>query len=205
MAATEENELPAAIDQLYRAVGDLVDPVKEMVQGRVLVAPSAYEQLVREIPATRSGDSFSRGVGRSLPPVYCDAVDLQVEIDSRTAELHPEGQDTPQRLRGLAGKRWRPQDTRKVRDAAEEIAAWRVSIRALTDPERVKTISAPCPACGRRWHYRQNAGETVRVPTLQLVIETGCRCLACGVFYPPDRYLWLVKLMGFDTPAGVVD
>ena len=96
-----ESTLPDAVDALYRAVGELVDPIKEMVQGRVLVAPSPYEQLLREIPATRSSDSFSRGVGRSLPPVYCDAVDLTVEIDSRTAELHPDGEDTPQRLRGL--------------------------------------------------------------------------------------------------------
>ena len=203
-ANDDESTLPAAVDDLHRAVGELVDPIKRLVGGTVLAGPSPYEDLLAEIPASTSGDSF-RGVAKSRPVVWVDALDLRIEIDSRTAQLHPDGQDTPQRLRGLAAKRWRPQDTRKVRDAATEIASWRVSIRALTDPERVKTISAPCPACGRRWHYRQNAGETVRVPTLQLVIETGCRCLACGVFYPPDRYLWLVKLLGFDTPAGVVD
>lgn len=201
-----ESTLPDAVDALYRAVGELVDPIKRLVGGTVLAGPSPYEDLLAEIPASTAGDS-SRGVAKSRPVVWVDALDLRIEIDTRTAQLHPEGQDTPQRLRGLAAKRWRPQDTRIVRDAATEIAAWRVSIRALTDPQHVKQIAAPCPACGTRWVYRTSAsaGETIRQPALQLITDTGCTCQNCRSFWPPDRYLFLCKLLGFAAPAGVIN
>lgn len=205
MTNRDEASLPDALDRLYAAVADLIDPAKQLVDGAVLVGPSAYEALLGEIPASASGENFHRGVGRSLPPVWCDAVDLRVTIDSRVKQLQPGGGSTPARLRALAAKRWRPQDAREVREAAEEIAAWVLSIRALIEPERVKHISAPCPACGRRWSYRQSAGELIRTPALALVTESGCRCLECRAFWPPDRYLFLCKLLGLAAPAGVVN
>lgn len=64
-------------------------------------------------------------------------------------------------------------------------------------------MSAPCPSCGRRWYYRRRDNENIRQPALQLVIETGCTCQACGAFWPPERFLFLVRLLGFDLPAGV--
>ena len=203
MTATDEASLPDALDRLYAAVADLIDPAKQLSDGAVLVGPSCYEMLVAEIPASAARDG-GRAVGKSRPPVWCEAVDLRVLIDSRAAQLHPRGETTPARLRALAAKRWRPQDERQVRAAAVEIQSWRASIRALVEPEHVKTISAPCPSCGRRWHYRQNAGETVRVPTLQLVTETGCRCLSCQAFWPPEKFLFLCRLLGFTLPEGIV-
>jgi hypothetical protein len=51
VAVATDGCLPTAVDRLYAAVAALVDPVKELVGGALLVAPSPYEQLVGEIPA----------------------------------------------------------------------------------------------------------------------------------------------------------
>lgn len=203
VTVTDERTLPAALDGFYNAVAGLVDPRKELFNGAVLAAPSLYETLVGEIPA-KGGDFGGRFNGRSIPPVYLDAVDLRTTIDARVKSWLPRGDSTPGRLRRLASRRWRPQDVRLVRDYADEVASWSVSITALIEPEHVKTISAPCPSCGARWFYKNHAGEQVRTPALQLVISQGASCLKCKVHYPPDRYLWLCRLLGFDLPAGVV-
>lgn len=69
----------------------------------------------------------------------------------------------------------------------------------------MKEISAPCPACGVSHVYRTKAGERVRQAALQIVAATGCRCLNCDATWTPDRYLLLIKVLGFDKPAGVLD
>jgi hypothetical protein len=202
---TDEASLPQAVDELYRAVAALVDPRKQFLNGRVLAGPSCYESLLAAIPAKSSGDTFSRGVGRSLPTVWCDAVDLRADIDGRVKDWRPQGDSTPQRLRGLASSRWRPQDAAQVRRYAAETLAWVSAIWNLIDPPSVKDVGAACPSCGRRWFYRNRDGEEIRQPALQLVTATGCSCQACGAHWPPDRYLWLCKLLGFDVPAGVLE
>jgi hypothetical protein len=202
---TDEASLPQAVDELYRAVAALVDHRKQFINGRVLAGPSMYESLLGEVPAKSSGDTFTRGVGRSIPCVFVDAVDLRAGIDGRVKSWQPRGDSTPARLRALASRRWRPQDAALVRRYATETQAWVSAIGNLIDPPHVKDVGAPCPACGRRWFYRSRDGEDIRQPALQLVIETGCTCQACGAHYTPDRYLWLCKLLGFEVPAGVLE
>lgn len=204
-ANTDEIHLPDAIDSLYRAVGALIDPAKEFINGQMLAGPSPYEHLLAEIPAKSGGEGFIAGVARSLPPAWCDALDLKVQIDTRVKEIQPAGDSTPDRLRALASRRWRPQDCRQVRDHATEIESWQVSIQSLLEPEHVKSITASCPSCGTRWVYRNIAGETVRQAALQLVINAGCTCQNCRATWTPDRYLWLCKLLQIDLPAGVLE
>lgn len=205
---TDEADLPAAVDELYRATAELIDGRKQFVNGRVLAGPSMYEALLGEIPAKSSGDTYSRGVGRSVPPVWADAVDLRATIDGRVAEWAKTSRrrevSTPARLRALAATRWRPQDAAQVLSYATEITAWVRTIQNLIEPVSVKAVSEPCPHCGRRWWYTHRDGEQIRQPALQLVIETGCTCQACGAFWPPERFLFLVRLLGLDVPAGVV-
>src|SRR5258707_9636873 len=81
--------LPAALDRLYAAVAGLIDPVKEMHVGAIVSAPSLYEQLVGAIPTTK-GDGMGRRAGRSVPPVWTDALALRIEIDDKTREWQPE-------------------------------------------------------------------------------------------------------------------
>lgn len=203
VAVTEETQLPDAVDELHSAVAGLIDQAKELVNGRILAGPSQYEILLSEIPATR-GEQGSRGVATSVAPAWADAIDLQATIDRRVKSWIPEGDSTPARLRVLASRRWRPQDVRAVRDIAAEVSSWTVSIKALVEPAHVKTVAAPCPNCNQRWYYRNHSGEQVRNPALQIVAEVGCSCQCCRAFWPPTQYLFLVRLLGFEMPAGVV-
>jgi len=202
---TDERTLPDAVDRLHAAVSGLIDPTKEMHAGQVLAGPSPYEHLLAEVPASMSGDGLMGGVARSRPNVWCDALDLKLEIDSRTKSMQPKGDSTPGRLRLLASRRWRPQDCRLVADQADEIGSWAISIRGLLEPEHVKQITAPCPSCGTRYVYRKHAGETVRQAALQMVAATGCTCQNCKATWTPDRYLWLCRLIGLDLPAGILE
>lgn len=203
VTAPDEATLPAALDALYGAVTGLVDDQKQLIGAQILAAPSLYDQLVGEIPASATAYS-GRFNGASRPPCWVDALDLRNVIDVRVREWLPAESTTPGRLRALASARWRPQDTRRVRDYANEIQGWAVSIHSLLVPEHVKQVAAACPSCGARWHYRKLAGETVRTPALQLVAATGCSCLSCRAFWSPDKYLWLAKLLQFAPPAGVL-
>lgn len=205
MTVTDERTLPAALDQLYAAVGGLIDTRKEQLGSVIREAPSLYELLLGEIPAKR-GDGETRSVARSLPNCFLDAIDLRVQIDGRVKAMHPAGRSTPERLRALAVQRFRPQDTRQVLEYAAELQSFALSIRGLTEPEHVKEISQECPSCGKRYWYRKDAssGEQIRTAALQLIPSQGCTCLVCKAFWPPERFLWLARVLGNDAPAGVV-
>ena len=203
VAQSDEKSLPAAIDNLYAAIGGLIDPRKELINGTVMGAPSLYASLVDQIPAS-SGEYSGRVHGASRPPVWCDALDLRIQIDAQVKQWQPKGDSTPTRLRALASQKFRPQDTATLRDYSNNIRTWTHTIKGYLDPERVKGVSAACPACGTRWVYRQHAGESVRQPALQLIVRQGCTCLACDTFWEPSRYLFLCRLLGFDLPPGVL-
>jgi hypothetical protein len=59
--------LPAALDRLYSAVGALVDPRKEIHACALVAAPSLWEELLGATPASKT-DGFSRGVARGKGP-----------------------------------------------------------------------------------------------------------------------------------------
>jgi hypothetical protein len=202
---TVDGCLPAALDRLYAAVAALLDERKEMVDGSILAAPSVYDQLVDAVPSTPGGE-HRRGRRTSIAPVWCDAVDLVDEVDTAVGSWHPVAGSTQARLRGLAARKWRPQDTRAVEQIAGIVESWVVQIMALLEPAHVKSISAPCPACGATTVYRRNsAGELVRQPALQIVAEHGCTCQACSYMWAPSHYLHLCRVLGFDLPEGVLE
>ena len=43
------------------------------------------------------------------------------------------------------------------------------------------------------------------MPALQIVADTGYTCLACKHTWGPDLYLHLARVLGFDTPEGVLE
>jgi hypothetical protein len=206
MSVSSERCLPAAIDRLYAAVARFADPAKELTQDALRVAPSLYEQLCEQIPAVARGDGRLRGAGRSVSPVWTDALDLRIEIDDAAQAWLPAGESTPRRLRALAARRWRPQDTKAVEQIAAAVESWAAGIAALLSPQRVKHVSAPCPACGASTVYRRDgAGELVRQPALQIVAEHGCTCQACAYTWAPSHYVHLARVLGYDMPAGVLE
>lgn len=194
------------LDRLNAAVSALLDPRKQMIDNVVYAAAGLYDQLAGEVPATVRRDyTMAMKAAGSMPPVWVDALDLRVEIDNAVECWHPTGTTTPARLRALAARRWRPEESRQVDQLTRNVESWCVEIRSLLDPDRVRRISAPCPACGASHVYRQNsAGEDVRQPALQLVGNQGCTCLACRHTWLPQHYLLLSRVLGFDAPEGVV-
>ena len=109
-------------------------------------------------------------------------------------------------MRALAARSWRPQDTRRFEQIAARVESWAIAVQSLLSPISVKQLSAPCPACGAKTAFRRDsAGERVRVPALQLVTEIGCTCLVCRHTWGPELYLYLARVLGFQTPAGVIE
>jgi len=204
MTFASDGNLPAALDRLYIAVAALIDPVKEMHDGVIVSAPSLYEQLSGELPATRS-DGVGQLARRSLPPVWTDGLNLKVEIDDTTRCWGSDAATAPARLRALAARAWRPQDAAAVEQIAGHVESWTVSVKSLLSPASVKHISVPCPACGATSvSRRDSAGEPVRAPALQIVTELGCTCQACRYVWSPAYYLHLAKVLGLAAPAGVI-
>jgi hypothetical protein len=197
--------LPAALDRLYAAVAGLIDPVKDMHDNVIVSAPSLYEQLVGSIP-TAKGEGMGRRASRSVAPVWTDALALRIEIDDKTREWRPESASTPARLRAVAARPWRTQDTGGVEQIAGRVESWSVSVQSLLNPVSVKHVSAPCPACGATTAFkRDSAGERVRVPALQIITELGCTCQVCRHTWGPELYLHLARVLGFQTPDGVIE
>ncbi|WP_156628813.1 hypothetical protein [Mycobacterium sp. 1274756.6] len=204
--ASPDEVLAPALARLDHAVAALIDPVIEYVQDRELAASSRYEQLCSEKrPSPQSCIGSGGRHAASRPAGRIDAIKLCAEIDGTTQAWSPAPGDTPQRLRRLVDRSWRPQDTARVTAIAGACEQWAIEISALLDPVSVKTLSAPCPVCGANRVYRQDdCGETVRQPALQIIAAVGCTCLACKAAWAPDQYLFLCRLLGFELPAGVL-
>lgn len=199
-----DGSLPAALDRLYAAVAAMIDPVKEWHDGRLLAAPSLYEQLCDLVERARRRGDGGRVGASSRSPAWWPALDLKIELDDEVRTWHPQGASTVKRLREVAAAKWRPQDCDTLDEKSARLEAWAVKIGELVDPPPRKYVKAACPACGVKTVYRQNdVGESVRVPALQLIPDEGCTCLACTHTWPPEHYLLLCKVLGFDTPEGV--
>ena len=205
MTATTQRDgnIQAARSRLGRAVQRLTGPRMGIHYNATVYGPSLYSQLASDLAGTQ-GDT--RTPAKSLPPLWIDACQLLDEIDTQTVKWAPIPGDTPSRLARLSFNTWRPQDTRMVDVIATRVDGWAEQIMHLLDPESVKHISAPCPHCEKQTVYRRDsAGDMVRQPALKLVLSQGCTCQACDAFWPPERFMFLCKLLGFDLPAGVGD
>jgi hypothetical protein len=44
----------------------------------------------------------------------------------------------------------------------------------------------------------------IRQPALQIG-PNGCTCSKCRAHWPPEKFLWLANLLGFEKPLGLVE
>lgn len=79
------------------------------------------------------------------------------------AGWEPDGNGTLERLRALAGRGWRPQDCDLIDDYCDRLERWVLTGADLLDRRPVVSLHVPCPRCGARFAYRDDAGESVRV------------------------------------------
>lgn len=214
---THEHQLPQAQRQLTDAITKLIDPKPQLTNGQLRYTQSLYTQLTDAIPGQYLGRT---GLQRSQPPLWIDAADLLTEINTTTRAWHPDTiawftgfvfviipihHTTPGRLRLLAQCRWRPQDTAQITRYANQIETWIKRIETLFAEHHVKHLPAPCPACDKKIVYRRDsAGELVRQPALQITTN-GCECQACHTIWGPELFMHLARVLGYPTPAGVLE
>ncbi len=199
-----DGDIVATVERLAAAVHGFASPLTAWMGGRVRTAPSLYEQLLQAIPAGR-GESFSRPQGMAGVPVWPKALDLRTDIDAAVGGWCPGRGSVPERLRQLASARWRPQDAEVVERYCADLERWAGAVRALLDPDPVLAVSAACPQCGADVARVKRDGEWVRQAALQVVVGTGCKCLLCGAFWAPDKYLMLMAELGLSMPEGVLE
>lgn len=202
-----DGNIQAARTQLGAAIDRLCQPKPKIINHQMRHSPSLYEQLRNDLSGTQPTDHKTHA--KSQPPIWIDACQLLTEIDTQTRKWTPDHSirmDTPTRLLITAAKTWRPQDTDHVTDITNTIQRWCDQITNLLEPQSIKTISAACPNCGRKTiTHRDSAGETVRQPALRIIADQGCTCQACKTHWPPDNYMFLVRLLGFDLPEWMLD
>lgn len=198
-----DGNIQAARTRLGRAVQRLTAPRPAVYHDTTRYAPSLYSCLKDDLAGTQ-GDT--RTPAKSLPPIWIDASQLRMDIDAQTVKWLPVPGGTPDRLQRLSFKSWRPQDFDTVSSIAAKVDLWCENIINLLDPESRKFIEgAACPRCGKTWVYRRDSGgDHVRQPALKLVVSQGCTCQACQAFWAPEKFMFLGRLLGYQTPEGVV-
>jgi len=211
-----DGQLGPARDRLDDAITKLIDPQTQLANNKPAEIPALYLQLYDAIPGDRG--TTNRSLARSMPPLWLDAARLYAWIDTTVRKWQPDydhckycehcSQALPVigRLERLRAKRWRPQDTHQILDYAAQLENWAIEIDTLLTPQNIKHVAAACPSCNHKTALRRdNAGELVRVPALQIIAETGCTCVVCKAHWAPEYYLHLSRVLGFEMPAGVLE
>lgn len=179
--------------------------------------PSLLDQLHDAVHSTQGGGGASAGVHRS--PIGLAAAELLGEIgatvrpaparqplyrtfEQRRAALAAQPRPAlAAQIRswaGLAGH-WRTTSPRQLVEAANQAHRWVGDGRDLLNPRRRMTASGACPRCGQTTaHVRDDTGEEVRRPALEIDVRTGwARCIvpSCDGSWPPERLPFLASLL----------
>ena len=197
-----DGNIVAAKRHLGHSVDRLVNQRPGVHLEATVYAPSLYHCLVSDLSCTQAD---VRTQAKSQPPLFIDGFQLRVDIDAQTHKWLAVPASTCQRLKLLAGKPWRPQDTELVQGMAQTIDGWCQKIVDMLDPKTRKYLSAACPSCGQSVVYRMDSGDRVRQPALKWAENTGFECQACKASWSPDQTLFFSRLLGFELPKGVLE
>ena len=105
------------------------------------------------------------------------------------AHGNPHGKGTVDRLHQLVAYSWTPQDYGLIVGYSGQLERWAHRAADLLAKIPTVALEVPCPRCEALWAYRHSDGQQLRARALR-VSESGCECLACGAFWPPDRLVW---------------
>jgi hypothetical protein len=201
--------IPSPYDQLYDAIPGS--------QG------SGHEGLARSLPplwldATRLIgiiDAEVRKWQRHIPPsVPADFIGpLPFGWRRRQLNETPDTLPTVRRLIVIRERSYRPQDVKFLDDISDTIQGWIIDIEVLLTPETVHALwaaegggFAACPHCDAKMaKKRDNAGEIVGTPALQLRKDGSTHCQACKTTWGPEQAMWVCRMLGYPLPAGVLE
>jgi len=195
--------LPAAKAHLDKAITQLFDPIYTTINGRQHEANSLYTQLVD----AKAGQTGERCGGTAGMPLWPDAADLQIRIDTQLHEWNQgRGFNTSDRVYLLEVRAWKIEDVDLIETIATRMDEWANAIDNLLNPKPHWSVPAACPQCNYRWVYRHSAGEQVRQPALQITTD-GCQCQnhQCKASWGPEKFQFLANLLGFEKPEGILE
>lgn len=210
-----DENLNPAIEDFKDAVHHLVEPTVELIQGTVRTGDSLYRQLAAAVEGEQLHSDGGSST-KSRPPIWIDGFDLLNEIDQAVSiwwtEPNPPAHIpvTVWRLRVLASRSWRPQDTQALKQMTESVAAWAADIEQKLNPKIRAIRGHACPRCEHDTVYSWSSGEWVRQAALQYETGVGVRCmnLKCRdetgrrTMWPEDQMLWLGTLLS-GPPEGI--
>jgi hypothetical protein len=202
-----DGPLPLAKRALDDAVSAICDPIPRWVDGELRWADPLYVQLRIELAGNKPTQRSQ--VVRAILPCRVDILALLIEVDRAVITwTRPDGKgDTPERLRALAARGWRPQDVGLIEAHVAGLWRWQSTGTQLLTPAVRLPLSEPCPRGGARWAYHDHDGEQTHTRALT-VSEDGCACAACGAYWTPDQFGWLARLFGCESaillPIGIV-
>jgi hypothetical protein len=172
-----DDALHRAITNLRNAYDALCEP-----QGRI---PSLYRQLQT---ATAANQGAGNHTPRSLPPIWIDAENLLIEIDTAADAWNHQWDRLPittGRLHTLVETKWQPHQIRSIKQITRILTIWAAQIETLLNPEPAIYLPDPCPNCHATHHrHEDTAGDTVTAPALRLTAAR-CQCQVCKTAWPP--------------------
>jgi len=198
-----DGPIQSATHKLSHAISTLIDMQHHQLDTASTYLDSRYDQLRDSLAGT---NCLEKSGGQARLPIWCDALDLITEIDTTvtawTLKWVQPAASTRTRLAHLDTRKWRPQDCDHVQTMTADLERWSHHIDRLLNPVIVKEVTACCPACGARYHWRDHAGERVRIAALQVTIAGHSSCLVCHTSWPP---LFLLRLLDGQLPPGVLE
>lgn len=150
---------------------------------------SLFEQLRYEIgSSSRRGGKSGSG---SRSPIALAAVTLWAEIQEslNTAHILIAGSDAPAKSAEEKLELWTSaaKDEDTISRCTTTTSEWIEQIRELLNPVPSIEIVGACPACGERYAYIEQDGETLRNTAITATIK-GAQCGACGAEWGPDQF-----------------
>lgn len=142
------------------------------------------------------GSESSRGGGShgkpgSKPPIALDVIALRLDMRNAIARMwraNLADNGTAGQLRTIVDYLIRSQQWALCEQWTVTLHGWERRINDLSGVERPRARPLPieCPACGERWQYVENDGETVRRPILSAVFDgdtmASLDCASCGTW-----------------------
>lgn len=212
----DDGALRPALNRFLDAVSALVDPRREILDGRTLWCDSWFTQLHDSL-AGQQGYTADRNP-RSMPLLWADCHDTLARIDQTVRQWHPEAiysgsqrwgdpprpPPTVQRLQALSAAKYRPQDADMLNDRAGQLEAFAKTILNLLLPEiTVYLYGHACPICGQS-HVRRTdvTGAAVTQPALVIKGDSAL-CGECRSVWEYTRLPMLGRMLGVQPTAEI--